>query len=73
MDGIWTWRCCKATRSFRQLASFAATVSDVHFMICDKEGHVLLTTDKSLEGRVVTMPESMTREIVEDGLHLPAG
>lgn len=52
---------------FRQLASFAATVSDVHFMICDKEGHVLLTTDKSLEGRVVTMPESMTREIVEDG------
>ena len=52
---------------FRQLASFAATVSDVHFMICDKEGHVLLTTDKSLEGRVVTMPESMTWEIVEDG------
>ena len=52
---------------FRQLASFAATVSDVHFMICDKEGHVLLTTDKSLEGRVVTMPESMTREIVEEG------
>lgn len=51
---------------FRQLASFAATVSDVHFMICDKEGHVLLTTDKSLEGRVVTMPESMTREIVEE-------
>ena len=52
---------------FRQLASFAATVSDVHFMICDKEGHVLLTTDKSLEGRVFTMPESMTREIVEEG------
>ena len=52
---------------FRQLASFAATVSDVHIMICDKEGHVLLTTDKSLEGRVVTMPESMTREIVEEG------
>ena len=52
---------------FRQLASFAATVSDVHFMICDKEGHVLLTTDKSLEGRVVTMPESMTWEIVEEG------
>ncbi|WP_295586684.1 cell wall metabolism sensor histidine kinase WalK [uncultured Oscillibacter sp.] len=52
---------------FRQLASFAATVSDVHFMICDKEGHVLLTTDKNLEGRVVTMPESMTEEIMKKG------
>ena len=52
---------------FQQLASFAAIVSDVHFMICDTEGHVLLTTDKTLEGRVVTMPESMTREIMEKG------
>ena len=52
---------------FQQLASFAAIVSDVHFMICDTEGHVLLTTDQSLEGKVVTMPESMSREILEKG------
>ena len=52
---------------FQQLASFAAIVSDVHFMICDTEGHVLLTTDRDLEGKVVTMPESMSREILEKG------
>ena len=52
---------------FQQLASFAAIVSDVHFMICDTEGHVLLTTDQSLEGKVVTMPESISREILEKG------
>ena len=30
---------------FQQLASFGATVSDVHFMICNTEGHVLISTD----------------------------
>ena len=52
---------------FQQLATFAAIVSDVHFMICDTEGHVLLTTDQALEGEVITMPESMSREILEKG------
>ena len=52
---------------FQRLASFAATVSDVHFMICDTEGHVLLSTDAALDGMVVTMPEDMTREIGERG------
>ena len=54
-------------RDFRQLASFAATVSDVHFMICDREGHVLLSRDKDLTGMTVTMPAKMTREIMEQG------
>ena len=54
-------------RDFRQLASFAATVSDVYFMICDREGHVLLSTDKDLTGMTVTMPAKMTREIMEQG------
>lgn len=52
---------------FQRLASFAATVSDVHFMICDTEGHVLLSTDSDLSGKVVTMPEEMTRKILEKG------
>ena len=52
---------------FQQLASFAAMVSDAHFMICDTGGHVLLSTDKTLDGMVVTMPEEMTREIMEKG------
>ncbi|MDY5612233.1 sensor histidine kinase [Dysosmobacter sp.] len=54
-------------RDFQKLATFAATVSDVQFLICDTEGHVLLTTDDSLEGQVLTMPEEMTREVMEDG------
>ena len=52
---------------FRQLASFAATVSDVDFMICDLNGQVLLSTDESLAGQVVTMPTEMTREIIRGG------
>ena len=52
---------------FQKLDSFAAVVSDAQFMICDTEGHVLLTTDESLSGQVVTMPEKMTREILEKG------
>lgn len=52
---------------FQQLASFGATVSDVQFMICNTEGHVLLSTDENLSGKVVTMPEEMTREILEEG------
>lgn len=52
---------------FQQLASFAAMVSDVHFMICDMDGHVLLSTDESLQGMVVTMPAEMTEEIMEEG------
>ena len=52
---------------FQQLASFGATMSDVQFMICDTEGHVLLSTDENLSGKVVTMPEEMTREILEEG------
>ncbi len=52
---------------FQQLATFAAMVSDAHFMICDTGGHVLLSTDKALDGMVVTMPEEMTREIMEKG------
>ncbi len=52
---------------FQQLASFAAMVSDVDFLICDVEGHVLLATDESLDGMVLTMPEDMTRSVMEEG------
>ena len=54
-------------RDFQRLASFAATVSDVHFMICDEAGHVLLSTDSDLIGRTVTMPETLTRQIMTKG------
>ena len=56
---------------FQRLASFAASVSDVNFMICDEEGHVLLSTDAQLSGRVVTMPGegSTARKGDLDGLY----
>ena len=51
----------------RQLATFAATVSDVDFLICDLDGHVHLSTDQSMEGLVVTMPREMTKRVVNEG------
>ncbi len=53
---------------FRQLAMVAANVSDVEFLICDLAGHVLLSTDKDMEGRVVTMPAEMVRDVLEKGV-----
>ena len=52
---------------FQRLATFAAAVSDVQFLICDENGHVLLSTDDRLAGEVLTMPEDMTREVMEKG------
>ena len=52
---------------FQRLASFAAIVSDVHFMICDTEGHVLLSTDETLDGKTVTVPTERTAKIMEQG------
>ena len=46
----------------------AANVSDVEFLICDLAGHVLLSTDKDMEGRVVTMPAEMVRDVLEKGV-----
>ena len=54
---------------FQRLASFAALVSDVNFLICDDEGHVLLSTDAGLEGLTVTVPPERTARILEQGTH----
>ena len=55
-------------QDFQNLASFAATVSEVDFLICDVKGHVLLSTDAALSGLGVTMPEDMTEEVLEKGI-----
>ncbi len=55
------------TEDFRQLAGFAATVSDVDFLICDTEGHVLLATDEALAGQVVTMSRETVQEVLDEG------
>lgn len=51
----------------RQLATFAATVSDVDFLICDLEGRVHLSTDQTMEGKVVTMPHEMVQNVLNEG------
>ena len=48
----------------RELASFAASVTEEDFLICNLQGNVLLTTDASLEGRVLTLPEGMVDSIL---------
>ena len=58
----------QSDEDFQRLATFAATVSEVDFLICDVKGHVLLSTDAALSGLVVTMPEDMTEEVLEKGI-----
>ena len=48
----------------RELASFAASVTDENFLICNLQGNVLLTSDATLEGRVLTLPAGMPESIL---------
>lgn len=51
----------------RQLATFAASVSDVDFFVCNEEGQVLLTTDSSRAGQVIQIPASVTEDVLQQG------
>lgn len=53
--------------AFRQLTSFAATVSDVDFLICDTDGHALLTTDPDLAGQTIALPRELVQETLDKG------
>lgn len=53
---------------FQQLASFAASVSDVDFLVCDPEGRALLTTEACLAGQMITMPADMVEKTLTKGL-----
>ena len=48
----------------RELASFAASVTEENFLICNLQGNVLLTSDRGLEGRVMLLPEGITDQIL---------
>lgn len=49
------------------LTGFAASMSDLNFLICDKEGHTLLSTDSSLDGLSVTIPQNLMDETLTKG------
>ena len=50
--------------TLRNLAGVASLMSDVDYLICNTEGRVLLTSDESLVGRYITVPESIMGEIL---------
>ena len=52
---------------FRELASFGASVSDMDFLICDREGRALLTTEAALAGRSITMPRDLVADALSEG------
>ena len=51
-------------RNIQELASVAASMTDVEFLICNAEGNVILTTDYSLANRVLTLPDTTTSAIL---------
>ena len=50
--------------AFGKLAEVASRMSDVDFLICTSQGGVVLTTDESLGGRSVTLPQEIVDEIL---------
>ena len=52
---------------FRQLAATAAVISEMDILVCDMDGHVLLSTDAAMEGRSVTIPSSVMDKVSADG------
>jgi len=48
----------------QQLATFAASVTDADFLICNLQGNVLLTSNPSFEGRVLMLPDGMAQEFL---------
>ena len=59
-----------SSEALSNLADVASRMSDVDFLICDTQGHILLTTDESLAGRVITVPPEISLSIAgEEGLY----
>ena len=52
---------------FRQLAATAAVISEMDILVCDMDGHVLLSTDATMDGRSVTIPSSVMDKVSADG------
>ena len=52
---------------FQRLAATAAMISDMDILVCDEEGHVLLSTDETMEGQSITIPEGVMSAVLEQG------
>jgi len=49
----------------RELANFASSMSQEEFLICNLEGSVLLTTDRSLADRALALPDGMVQQVLD--------
>ena len=52
---------------FRQLTVTAAVISEMDILVCDTDGHVLLTTDTSMEGKTVLIPPAVMDKVLTNG------
>ena len=52
---------------FRQLTVTAALISEMDILVCDTDGHVLLTTDTSMEGKTVLIPPAVMDKVLTNG------
>ena len=55
--------------AFRVLTNVATRMTDMTFLICNAEGNVLLTTDESLAGNVLTVPSEVVLHILKKGVY----
>lgn len=55
------------SHNMRNVAGVAASTTDMEFLICAADGSVLLTTDQTLDGRVLTIPQEVTQKILTEG------
>ena len=52
---------------FRQLAATAAVISEMDILVCDTDGHVLLSTDETMAGQSINFPQSVMEKVLSDG------
>ena len=52
------------TQDLRTLATVAASLSEIDFLIWDAQSQTMLTTDSSLEGQELTLPTKITRVVM---------
>ena len=56
-----------SSKDVLRLTGFAASVSDVNFLICATDGTVLLSTDDALDGQTAQLPESVMNTLFREG------
>lgn len=60
-------------QDFHRLAQLAATASDTDFLICNREGAALLTTDETMEGKRYALPAEIREAVLNEGKYSGSG